>query len=149
MMFLLSLYLMLSLSNQRQGQELHIIFMIMMLISTVFFCHSLIRLCLLVFEYRNLEYSSNVNPNMVESTGYRNPVTPIPVFMANDEGFNDISGINRVPPPAYGLWRESVVSQVNILFLYLNTLLTYFGSVWILIRSFGSIMKPVCLRALL
>jgi len=41
---------------------------------------------------------------------YANPVAPIQVTLARDEEAVGIeSAATKVPPPAYGLWRESVV----------------------------------------
>lgn len=47
---------------------------------------------------------------------YANPVVPIQVTLARDEEAVGIeSAATKVPPPAYGLWRESVVRcPVNI-----------------------------------
>jgi hypothetical protein len=49
-------------------------------------------------------------PQMVSAGGYASPETPIRVALARDE---EAAGIHneatKRPPPAYGLWRESVV----------------------------------------
>jgi hypothetical protein len=42
--------------------------------------------------------------------GFANPPRPIPVALARDEEAAGIeSEATKFPPPAYGLWRESVV----------------------------------------
>jgi hypothetical protein len=47
---------------------------------------------------------------MIGPGGYANPQTPIRVALARDEEAAGIeSEATKVPPPAYGLWRESVV----------------------------------------
>ncbi len=49
-------------------------------------------------------------PSMVGPGGYANPVVPIRVNLARDEEAAGIeSEATKIPPPAYGLWRESVV----------------------------------------
>ena len=49
-------------------------------------------------------------PSMVGPGGYANPVLPIRVALARDEEAAGIeSDATKLPPPAYGLWRESVV----------------------------------------
>lgn len=52
-------------------------------------------------------------PSMIGPGGYANPETPIRVALARDEEAAGIeSEATKIPPPAYGLWRESVVSRV-------------------------------------
>jgi len=49
-------------------------------------------------------------PSMIGPGGYANPQTPIRVALARDEEAAGIeSEATKLPPPAYGLWRESVV----------------------------------------
>jgi hypothetical protein len=56
-------------------------------------------------ENRNL-------PSMIGPGGYANPVVPIRVALARDEEAAGIeSDATKLPPPAYGLWRESVVRR--------------------------------------
>jgi len=48
--------------------------------------------------------------SLVATGGYANPPEPIRVALARDEEAAGIeSEATKVPPPAYGLWRESVV----------------------------------------
>jgi len=50
-------------------------------------------------------------PEMTGISGYANPRTPVQVTLARDEEAAGIqSEATKYPPPAYGLWRESVVS---------------------------------------
>jgi hypothetical protein len=54
-------------------------------------------------------------PSRAGSLGYVQPDSPIPVILARDEEVaaeNDATVREKVvyPPPAYGLWRSSVVS---------------------------------------
>jgi hypothetical protein len=52
-------------------------------------------------------------PAMVGPGGYANPETPIRVALARDEEAAGISSeATKRPPPAYGLWRESVVCSI-------------------------------------
>lgn len=54
-------------------------------------------------------------PSMTGAGGYANPVVPIRVVLARDEEAAGIeSTATKLPPPVYGLWRESVVSFVTI-----------------------------------
>lgn len=54
-------------------------------------------------------------PSMIGPGGYAEASVPIPVVLARDEEAAGIeSQATKAPPPAYGLWRESVVSQVNL-----------------------------------
>ena len=47
--------------------------------------------------------------------GFANPPRPIPVALARDEEAAGIeSEATKFPPPAYGLWRESVVCITDI-----------------------------------
>lgn len=61
------------------------------------------------------EYASNRVPSRVGPMGYAQPERPIHVVLARDEEIaadGDEAGREKVmpPPPAYGLWRSSVVS---------------------------------------
>lgn len=49
-------------------------------------------------------------PEMAGPGGYANPARPIRIALARDEEAAGIeSEATKLPPPAYGLWRESVV----------------------------------------
>lgn len=86
---------------------------IVLLFVTIFFCHSLIRLCMLVAKARKraqMVERGQAAPEMVGAGGYTVPREPIPVVLARDE---EVAGIQseatKTGPPAYGVWRESVV----------------------------------------
>jgi len=60
-------------------------------------------------------------PAMIGPGGYANPVAPIRVALARDEEAAGIeSGATKLPPPAYGLWRESVRVDPNRIFWQRN-----------------------------
>ena len=60
--------------------------------------------------------------SLIGPGGFANPPRPIPVALARDEEAAGIeSEATKFPPPAYGLWRESVVS---IDYIYLQVDLT-------------------------
>jgi hypothetical protein len=51
-------------------------------------------------------------PAMIGPGGYANPEVPIRVALARDaEAAGIESEATKIPPPAYGLWRESVVRK--------------------------------------
>lgn len=85
---------------------------LIILTTTVFFCHSLIRFCMMIIHPPpDAEPEHPRQPGMVGPGGYATPVVPIRVALARDEEAAGIeSDATKVPPPAYGLWRESVVS---------------------------------------
>jgi hypothetical protein len=99
------------------------LFILAIVCSTVIFCHSVIRLCMHAISGINRRETANRAPKVVEPEGFH-PEQPIRVHLACDEelglgtpccqGVNqtDFAGAKGVtaPPPAYGLWRNSVVS---------------------------------------
>lgn len=86
---------------------------LIILFVTIFFCHGLIRLCMLVVKARKREQlvQQGQLPEMEEGLGgYAIPPEPIPVVLARDEEAAGIqSEATKTGPPAYGVWRESVV----------------------------------------
>lgn len=84
---------------------------LVILFATVFFCYGLIRLCMLVVRGERDEARRARLPQMFGPGGYAVPSRPIPVVLARDEEAVGIEGAAaKSMPPAYGLWRESVVS---------------------------------------
>lgn len=88
-------------------------FIIIILIVTIFFCHGLVRLCLSIMRPRPREandVTARHRMPFIAPGGYAIPREPIRVRLARDE---EAAGIERTTsktlPPAYGLWRESVV----------------------------------------
>jgi len=104
------------------GQEVHVLFIMVILATTIFFCHSLIRLCMLALHPP--EEGPRI-PSMTGPDGFH-PVRPIRVHLARDEelGGEEEDALEEVPdpekkvlhpPPAYGLWRSSVRVDPNLL----------------------------------
>ncbi|KAF2458317.1 hypothetical protein BDY21DRAFT_284273, partial [Lineolata rhizophorae] len=114
------------------GQELHVLFILVILCTTIIFCHSLIRLCMLAIRPQSaLADEENQQPRIPSMTGPEgfHPIRPIRVHLARDEEIangEDDEGAARegaetaekglmAPPPAYGLWRSSVRVDPNLL----------------------------------
>jgi hypothetical protein len=96
------------LSNREESQEFHVLLILIILLTTIFFCHSLISLCMVAIRTPDVEERPRMS--LIGPGGYANPPRPIPVALARDEEAAGIeSEVTKFPPPAYGLWRESVV----------------------------------------
>ncbi|KAK4185992.1 hypothetical protein QBC35DRAFT_502373 [Podospora australis] len=129
---ILAVYLSLSLTKNIQSSEFTILLIILILFVTIFFCHSLIRLCMLVVKGRkggDSDSGSNSSrsqlPEMQQSGpqcgGYAIPREPIRVVLARDEEAAGIeSEATKTGPPAYGLWRESVRVDPNRIYWMRN-----------------------------
>lgn len=123
----LTIYLALALTNRNLGQEIHILFIMILLAITIFFCHSLIRLCMLILNPPREDNRPHI-PSMTGPDGFK-PIVPIRVHLARDEeagivddaldSETEISDPEKdvlpPPPPAYGLWRSSVRADPNLL----------------------------------
>ncbi|APA07538.1 hypothetical protein sscle_03g023080 [Sclerotinia sclerotiorum 1980 UF-70] len=122
LVLVLVIYLALALSNKEETQEFHILLIMIILIVTIFFCHSLIRLCMMVISPPiEGERDPQRLPSMVGPGGYAETSVPIRVALARDEEAAGIeSQATKVPPPAYGLWRESVRVDPNRIFWQRN-----------------------------
>lgn len=101
----------LSLTRNINNSEFTILLILVILASTIFFCHGLIKLCLFVMRPQTAEEQEHARlPNMFGPGGYAIPRRPIRVVLARDEEAAGLeSETNKLQPPAYGLWRESVV----------------------------------------
>jgi hypothetical protein len=102
----------LSLTQSINSTEFTILLILIILFVTIFFCHSLIRLVMLVVKARKREQLQQQGrlPEMAGPGGYAIPDEPIPVVLARDEEAAGIeSEVTKTGPPAYGVWRESVV----------------------------------------
>ncbi|THC93761.1 hypothetical protein EYZ11_006769 [Aspergillus tanneri] len=112
LILVLALYLVFAVSNSILGRELHILLVFMILILAIVFCHSLIRLAMVI-----LRSPTNQIPRRAGPTGYAQPERPIQVVLAGDEVLTESNSNNRekvvAPPPAYGLWRSSVRVERN------------------------------------
>lgn len=100
-------------STSVEEQEFHILLILLIMIFTIFFCHSLVRTCMLATRVARHGTSLNRVPSTVGPLGYAQPERPIPVILARDEEIiagDQEAGKVMPPPPAYGLWRGSVVS---------------------------------------
>lgn len=108
-----------ALTEKSLSQPVHVIFILVILLITVFFCHSLIRLCMHLLRPSSAARSRSRIPSISSRDGF-NPNEPIRVHVVTDE---EIAGADDeecrmvrdskglvAPPPAYGLWRSSVVS---------------------------------------
>ncbi|CZR53322.1 uncharacterized protein PAC_03200 [Phialocephala subalpina] len=118
----LTIYLALALSNRNESQEFHVLLILIILITTIFFCHALIRLCMMIINPPDdTEQDHRALPAMIGPGGYANPAEPIRVALARDEEAAGIeSEATKLPPPAYGLWRESVRVDPNRIFWQRN-----------------------------
>ncbi|KAF2273392.1 uncharacterized protein EI97DRAFT_155894 [Westerdykella ornata] len=138
----LAVYLALALTRPTTaplGQELHILFIILLLAITIFFAHALIRLFMLALHPPDESLTPCI-PSMTGPDGFH-PIRPIRVHVARDEEFGAGHGLRLdgmrgdgaegddgqeegkegeksgppPPPPAYGLWRSSVRVDPNLL----------------------------------
>ena len=92
------------------------------LIVTIIFCHYLIRLCMLVVRPKG--YNSSAELVEQSQAGFvARPREPIRIILARDEelGLYESNMVEEdkdiavpPPPPAYGLWRCSVVSVTTL-----------------------------------
>lgn len=97
---------------------LHVIFILFIIFATMFFCHSLIRLCMMSQHPRSRRLRDCVRlPLSCHAEEELSLNTPVRVHGSQDEELaldgalpdrNEITV--KVPPPAYGVWRHSVVS---------------------------------------
>lgn len=105
-------------TSPHSTQAVHIVLILLTLILTIIFCHYLIRLCMLAMPSKKGHNHIVTVPSRARGDGYAQPRTPIPIILARDEelGFvgDDMeeeheANMPTPPPPAYGLWRCSVV----------------------------------------
>ncbi|KAL8388289.1 hypothetical protein RB595_009335 [Gaeumannomyces hyphopodioides] len=119
LIMLLTIYLSLSLTKNINSSEFTILLILIILFATIFFCHSLIRLCMFLIkpprerdeERRQQEALQQraVMSQLHNPGGYAVPREPIRVVLARDEEAAGIeSETTKLQPPAYGIWRESV-----------------------------------------
>lgn len=132
-MTVLAIYLAIALVRKNLGREIHIVFIMIILVTTMFFCHSLIRLCMLAL-HPPPDDAPRI-PSMTSPEGFQ-PIRPIRVHLARDEELGSVDHDSEderrderedeaaeaekekkvvLPPPAYGLWRSSVRVDPNLL----------------------------------
>ncbi len=101
----------LSITKNINSNEFTVLLILVILFATIFFCHGLIRICMLIVRPPNEEDEERARlPQLMEPGGYAVPRRPIHVILARDEEEEGAeSDANKLQPPAYGLWRESVV----------------------------------------
>lgn len=96
---------------------MHILFIMCLIATTIVFCHALIRLCMLAARPTQTRRRYRV-PSISGPQGFE-PKSPIRVHLARDEEEAleraelppEVKDAVKPPPPAYGLWRCSVVSR--------------------------------------
>ncbi|KAL2042140.1 hypothetical protein N7G274_005328 [Stereocaulon virgatum] len=124
----LTTYLALATSNALRGATFHAVFIFFILLLTIIFSHYLVRLCMLAFhaEKRFGHRRKDMQWPTDEEAGYAQPPTPIRVTMLQDEGLHVVGSEGHdqetdeerelpPPPPAYGLWRNSVRADPNLI----------------------------------
>ncbi|KAI1170980.1 hypothetical protein F4777DRAFT_84314 [Nemania sp. FL0916] len=113
---MLTVYLSLSITKSINTSEFSILLIILILLTTIVFCHGLILLCMLIVRPRNRQGVSgnDVEANKFGHLGYAIPRQPIRVVLARDEeAAGIVSEEPKLGPPAYGMWRESVRVDPN------------------------------------
>ncbi|RPB04525.1 hypothetical protein L873DRAFT_1666863 [Choiromyces venosus 120613-1] len=108
----LAVYLGLALANDLHLRlEWHVLLILIILIATMFFCHALVRLCIMATNpgrFQRLSRNFTRIPSVAGPGGYANPREPIRIrtpFGTDDPNLVDPT---KSPPPVYGLWRCSV-----------------------------------------
>ncbi|TLD38549.1 hypothetical protein E2P81_ATG01092 [Venturia nashicola] len=123
-----TIYLTLNLTMRNSiPQELHILFILALLGILAFFTHSAICLWIMARKGNRPSYESSRHdriPSTAGPEGFK-PNRPIPVQLAHDDEIMalDEEGLLhgekleaiKMPPPAYGLWRESVRIDPNLI----------------------------------
>ncbi|KAF3939806.1 hypothetical protein ABW19_dt0202214 [Dactylella cylindrospora] len=120
----LSVYLGLFMNDKIQSAPLQIALILITLMAAFFFFHALVRVCLAVARPFSYPDEEQPQPNYANSAfagmtlgpgpfGYAQPARPIQVQMMPGQNGTvlDDEGVPKdlpPPPPAYGLWRQSV-----------------------------------------
>lgn len=92
-----------------------VVLVLVVVLATGFFSYSMIRLCILKIRKDRIrsQRRQEIRDPMPEC--YAVPAKPIRVVLARDEEAAGLtSESSKVTPPAYGIWRESVVSLQRI-----------------------------------
>ena len=88
---------------------------------TIVFCHSLLRISMLVFWPERRQSRSGRGASRSRTPRYAEPEHPIPITLVRDEEAAIVEDSNEnspekpvlPPPPVYGVWRDSVVSSTS------------------------------------
>ncbi|KAI1841376.1 hypothetical protein JX265_013476 [Neoarthrinium moseri] len=122
LILMLAVYLALSITKNINNSEFTILLILIILFTTIFFCHGLIRLCMLIVRPQSSEQDERARlPEMFGPGGYAVPRRPIRVVLARDEEAAGLeSETTKLQPPAYGLWRESVRVDPNRIYWQRN-----------------------------
>jgi hypothetical protein len=138
--------LILSVTKNINNSEFTILLILIILFTTIFFCHGLIRLCMFIVRPKPDDDGRTRLPDMLGPGGYAVPRRPIRVVLARDEEAAGMeSETTKMQPPAYGLWRESVVCDEQKRKSLVKCSLTG-SSELTLIASIGNAMNPLQLR---
>lgn len=138
---MITIYLALSLTHNISNNEFAVLLILMVLFTTVFMSHSLVRICMMVVrpptaeeEERHRRRHHRRGPGDVFDSGgetvfapggYAIPRQPIRVVLARDEeaaGMESVAA--KIQPPAYGLWRESIVRLSRFCFVLFSLTLS-------------------------
>ncbi|KFY35667.1 hypothetical protein V494_05707 [Pseudogymnoascus sp. VKM F-4513 (FW-928)] len=119
-------YLGLALSTHYISQEFHVLLILIILGLTIFFIHTFITLVLFLLKPPPAHgFIPDMESMHVSPLGYATPAVPIRVTLGRDEealiesrSTPSVTNAKAVasPPPAYGLWRESVRVDPDRLF---------------------------------
>ena len=92
------------------NNDLNVILVFAILLSFTFLCYALLRLGIVVVRGDRSRTADRAQVTVL-GHGYAMPRQPIQVVMAQDEeAQRESSEWSKTNPPAYGYWRESVVS---------------------------------------
>lgn len=124
LLLMLTVYLALALTKQINTRDFSIVLILIILITTIIFCHSLVRICLMMMRPSSDSSSSGSSNHMnhfLAPGGYAIPQRPIRVVLARDEEAAGLeNNTTNLKPPAYGLWRESVRVDPNRIYWQRN-----------------------------
>lgn len=93
--------------------DFSIVLILVVILATLFFAYGLVRLCMIVVRGdRRRNGRTQLAPDTIMGQ-YAVPNEPIRVTLARDEeAAGADSEAAKLTPPAYGLWRESVVRVI-------------------------------------
>ncbi|KAL4972722.1 hypothetical protein BDW66DRAFT_162684 [Aspergillus desertorum] len=117
----LAIYIAFAVLRAIKGPWLYIVLTFILLTIGVIWCHALCRFVVAIYEFSNYTANCTLPIEMTETAGYARPSQPIHVIMAGDEerfpGSHSTGTAVKVatPPPAYGLWRNSVRLDPSLL----------------------------------